>query len=344
MASILKIGDTWRAQVRRKGHKSLSETFPTKAQALAWARKVEAEMDARRFNDVRGLANITLKELINWYCEEIGAAHPFGKNKQAVLRIWARDHGDLSLDKITADYLTTYVRNRRKGGASGVTISIDLTYLAGVLRSARDLRKLPLNLDPISAARSNMAHLTISAKSHERSRRPTEQEISDLCDYLDNHSTLPMRDIILFAIESAMRGEEITPLRWMDLNEQDKTIIIRNRKHPRQKQGNDQEVPLLGNSYEIIQRQPCPAELTQDSKIFPVKVRTITSIFPRAKNALGIKDLHFHDLRHEGVSRLFEKGYQIHEVALVSGHRDWKMLARYTQLRAKDLHRSLPPG
>jgi hypothetical protein len=81
MASILKVGDAWRALVRRKGHKSVSETFPTKEQAQAWARKVEAEMDARRFNDVRGLANITLKELIDWYSEEIGGAHPFGKNK-----------------------------------------------------------------------------------------------------------------------------------------------------------------------------------------------------------------------------------------------------------------------
>jgi site-specific recombinase XerD len=67
-------------------------------------------------------------------------------------------------------------------------------------------------------------------------------------------------------------------------------------------------------------------------------VDTITTIFPRAKNALGIQNLHFHDLRHEGVSRLFEQGYQIQEVALVSGHRDWTMLARYTQIKAKDLH------
>jgi len=80
MATFLKKGETWWAQVRRKGHKAVTATFPTKAQAQAWARKVEAEMDARRFNDTRGLANITLKELIDWYFEEIGAAHPFGKN------------------------------------------------------------------------------------------------------------------------------------------------------------------------------------------------------------------------------------------------------------------------
>lgn len=170
MASILKVGDAWRAQVRGKGHKSMSETFPTKAQAAAWARKFEAEMDAQRFNDVRGLANITLKELIEWHFEEIGSTHQFGKNKKAVLRIWARDHGDLSLDKLTSDHLTTFMRNRRKTATSGVTISIDLTYPARVLRSARDLRKLPLDVNVVKAARANMAHLKISAKSKERSR------------------------------------------------------------------------------------------------------------------------------------------------------------------------------
>jgi integrase len=339
MASILKIGDTWRAQIRRKGHKSMSETFPTKAQAVAWSRGVEAEMDARRFKDVRGLANLTLKVLIGRYREEIGAEHPFGKNKTAVLNMWEREHGDKTVDEITDDYLTKFVRDRRKGGAGGVTISIDLTYLGGVFKTAKELWKLPVSLEPIEAARANMAHLKISTRSEERRRRPTDKEISDLCDYLDKHSTLPMRDLIHFAIESAMRIEEITMLRWVDLNEADRTIMIRDRKHPRQKKGNDQEVPLLGKTFGIVQRQPRPGTLTPECRIFPVKAETVSTIFPRAKKALGIEDLHFHDLRHEGVSRLFEQGYQIQEVALVSGHRDWKMLARYTQIKAKDLHR-----
>lgn len=144
-----------------------------------------------------------------------------------------------------------------------------------------------------------------------------------------------MEPIILFAIETAMRLGEICGLRWEDVNHQDKTIIIRNRKHPTLKQGNDQEVPLLGTAYEIIQRMP-----KTDDLIFPFRADTISSIFPRACQELKIEDLRFHDLRHEGVSRLFEKGYAIEQVALVSGHRDWKMLARYTQIKAKDLHRN----
>lgn len=340
MAAISKRGDSWRAHIRRTGHKSISGTFPTKAQAVAWARGIEAEMDAKRFKDARGLANITLKTAIERYEEEIGAEHPFGKNKTAVLKMWKSKHGDKTLDELTDEYLTKFVRERRKGGAGGVTISIDLTYLASVFKTAKELWKLPVTLEPVQAARANMAHLKISTKSEERRRRPTADEITALCDYLDNRSTLPMRDLIHFAIASAMRIEEITMLRWVDLNDADRTIIIRDRKHPRQKKGNDQEVPLLSDAFNIVKRQPRPDMPTSECRIFPVKAATVSTVFPRATKALGIEDLHFHDLRHEGVSRLFEQGYQIQEVALVSGHRDWKMLARYTQIKAKDLHRN----
>jgi len=72
--------------------------------------------------------------------------------------------------------------------------------------------------------------------------------------------------------------------------------------------------------------------------IFPYKTLSISSAFTKACQQLGIDDLRYHDLRHEGTSRLFEWGYQIPEVALCTGHKDWKMLTRYTQLQAKDLH------
>jgi len=65
MTTIAQRGQTWRAQIRREGHKAVTATFPTKAQAQAWARKIEAEMDARGVMEARGLANITLKERID---------------------------------------------------------------------------------------------------------------------------------------------------------------------------------------------------------------------------------------------------------------------------------------
>lgn len=60
--------------------------------------------------------------------------------------------------------------------------------------------------------------------------------------------------------------------------------------------------------------------------------------FTRACKDLGIVDLHLHDLRHEGTSRLFETGFQIPQAALVTGHRDWKMLRRYIHLRPECFH------
>lgn len=338
MASILKIGSSWRAQIRRKGHKNITETFPTKAAAQQWARKIESEIDNQKYQDGRGLADITLSQLIDRYIEEISIEKPFGKNKSAVLASLKRSLGDLPLSDLTDDRLTKHILERRRE-AGGVTISIELTYLGGVLKTARQLWKIPVSIEPVTSARANMGHLGISTKSKERTRRPTADEIKRLCDYFDTRSALPMRDIIEFAIETAMRLSEIMRLRWIDLNEKDRTIIIRDRKHPTQKQGNDQEVPLLGKAFMIAMRQLRPDVVDEESRLFPYRAETVSSIFPRACNRLKIEDLHFHDFRHEGVSRLFEQGYTIEQVALVSGHRDWKMLARYTQIRAKDLHR-----
>jgi integrase len=339
MASILKIGASWRAQIRRKGHKPITETFSTKASAQQWARKIEAEIDSKKYQDGRGLDKIALSEIIDKYTEEIGAEKAFGKNKVAVLAFWKREHGDVKLSEITDEMLTRHIQNRRKSGAGGVTIAIELTYLSTIFKTARELWKIPVSLEPIRIARANMTHLKIQTKSKERDRRPTQDEIDRLCAYFDVRSKLPMRDIINFAIGTAMRLGEIVGLRWIDLNVDDKTITIRNRKHPTQKEGNDQEVPLLGDTFDIVLRQPKPEKIDASTLIFPHKADTISTIFPRACNALKIEDLHFHDFRHEGVSRLFEQEYTIEQVSLISGHRDWKMLARYTQIRAKDLHR-----
>lgn len=333
MASIIKVGDRWRVQVRRKGHDSISETFPTKTLAQKWATETEASINARRYRDERSLDKITLAELIQQYREELSHVE-FGKNKDNVLKALEAKLGHHTLAQLNDDRLTQFVKDRRREGAGGVTIAIDLTYLGGIFKTARQIWKMPVSMDAIATARAYMSHVKISTRSKERSRRPTADELARLCDYFDKRSRLPMRDIIQFAVATAMRLDEIMRLRWDDLNEADKTIVIRDRKHPNQKAGNDQEVPLLGDSFAIAMRQP-----RTEACIFPYNGGTISSIFPRACRALGIEDLRFHDLRHEGVSRLFERGFRIEQVSLVSGHRDWKMLKRYTQLKAADLHR-----
>jgi integrase len=338
MASVIKIGNQWRAQVRRKGFPAETRTFPTKGQATAWAAKTEADMLAMKHQDVRIISKKTVADLIDRYTEEIGAVKPFGKNKAAVLAALRIQLGDTLLPDLTVDRLTQHLQARQKAGAGGVTIAIDLTYLGSVLKAAKNLWRFPVDPSVTAAARDNMKYLGLSPKSSERDRRPTTDELIKIKEHFKaiKRQKVPMPDLIDFAVATAMRLGEIIRLKWSDLDETHKTIIIRNRKHPTEKLGNDQEVPLLGEAFDIVLRQP---RIEDEDRIFPVTEGTVSSIFPRACNKLGIKDLRFHDLRHEGVSRLFEQRYSIEEVALVSGHRDWKMLSRYLHLRAKDLHR-----
>jgi integrase len=337
MASFIKRSGNWFATVRRKGYSSISKTFPTKVLAQEWARGIEQSMDASKFSDARMISDIPFKALVTRYIEDIGEEDSFGKNKRATLLSLRKYLGDVPASNLTADRIMGFVRDRMGMGAGGVTIAIDLTYLKQVLDTAKYLWKLPVKPEAIAEARILMQYAGISTRSKERNRRPTEEELEKLYAYFDkpgSRKTLPYSDIIKFAIASAMRLGEITRIQWGDMNEADRTILIRDRKDPKQKVGNDQIVPLLGEAFDIVKRQPRDSD-----KIFPANEKTISTIFPRACQALGIVDLHFHDFRHEGVSRLFEQSYRIEQVALVSGHRSWENLKRYTQLKAKDLHR-----
>jgi integrase len=131
-----------------------------------------------------------------------------------------------------------------------------------------------------------------------------------------------------------MRIGEVCSIRWEDVDEAQKAVLVRDRKDPRKKSGNHMLVPLLGGSWEILQWQ----ERSSD-RVFPYNPRSVTAGFQRVRNELKIKDLRYHDLRREGASRLFEKGYSIDEVAQVTGHRNINTLWQvYTELFPKRLH------
>jgi integrase len=121
-------------------------------------------------------------------------------------------------------------------------------------------------------------------------------------------------------------------------------LLIRDRKDPRRKRGNNQRIPLLRvtgyDAYAIIEEQRRFLGRGR-GRIFPYNGRSVGTAFRRECRELKIEDLHFHDLRHEATSRLFEAGFSIEQVALITGHKDWKMLRRYTHLKPETLHDAL---
>jgi integrase len=151
--------------------------------------------------------------------------------------------------------------------------------------------------------------------------------------------SIPIGRIIRFASATGMRQDEIRRLTWADVDRTQRVAVIRNRKHPRNKCENRQLSALVYDTgcdpIALMDEQSC---LTRRiGRVFPYNGRSVGTAFRRSCRKLGIVDLHFHDLRHEAASRLFEAGYQIPEMALVTGHLDWTMLRRYTNLKPREL-------
>lgn len=345
MASIFKHGRRWRAQVRVKNKATVSDIFDTKNDAVIWAREVETAL--HKTNSSSPMA--TFGDILEVYREN---SRPGGTTKQSVLRALEAYWGDWRIREIHSGSVTAYVtkRGRTVGPA---TVMQDLIYLKTVLKHGGVLAGCDEALiakEKVSSAIMTLRHLGKIADSQERTRRPTEEELDRLATYFVNRprSNVPMVDIMLWAICTCCRLSEITGAkgaRIEDLDPQNRTIWVRGRKHPKLPDGRDDLIPLVkgpvtfrGNivdPLEIALRQN--ARYRGEGPIFRHATITINNAWIDACHALKIEDLRFHDLRHDGISRLFEADFDIPQVAAISGHRSWRNLRRYTNLRPSSL-------
>ncbi|HEY4369948.1 MAG TPA: site-specific integrase [Steroidobacteraceae bacterium] len=317
-----------------------AKTFSLRAHAEKWAKHREVALEdpsslLRQNNQPR-----TLRSLIRWYIDGFGKISGWQRSKQAQLEFLERH----SMSKcnalaLTAQQLIRHVQTRRAEGAGPATVSNDLTWIGVVLRAARGLQAILVRPEIAQEARAACRELRLIRKSRRRERRPTTQELGKLTEYFmrrDGRAKIPMLDIMQFAIESARRESEICRLEWSDNDDQSHTGIVRDAKHPRDKEGNHRRFKLTPEAWAIVEHQP-----RTSSYIFPYNPKSICAAFTRACHLLGIINLHFHDLRHEATSRFFERGYLIHEVPQFTLHESWNELKRYTNLRAENV-RDIP--
>lgn len=244
---------------------------------------------------------------------------------------------DVPLADVDYAALVQFCRTRAQvDKVSPATIHHNVMFFAGAVSTAVLTLGVPrVYQDELSVWIAGLTRAGLIGLSQRRDRRPTKGELERLTAYFTEHYAdfkLPYLDLMEFAVESAMRLGEICALRFDDFDPEAGVILVRQRKHPTEKRYNDQRVPLLGNAQAVIERRPRVGE-----RIFPYIPESVGNGFRRACQELKIEDLTFHDLRHEGISRLFERGYGIEEVALVSGHRDWASLKRYANLRPTEL-------
>ena len=323
------VGYTAMIRIKRGGvivHKE-TETFERDQVAKAWIKKRETELSKPGALDKP--TDPTLADVIDKYNTDKLRLH--GKTKDQVLRtIKAAAIGSLRCSEITSQELVKFAQSI---DAQPSTRGNYMSHLASVFSVARPAWGYPLDKQAIDDARVVMDKLGLIGRSKQRIRRPTLAELDKLMKYytaaeFKRKDIIPMTRLIPFAIFSTRRQEEICRMKWQDLDRVNLEIVVRDMKNPGEKIGNDVTTMLTPEALQLIELQP-------ESKgvIWPYNAESVSTSFTRACVFLGIEDLHFHDLRHEGISRLFELGWNIPRVACVSGHRSWTSLKRYTHLR-----------
>ena len=338
MATITRRGRNWQAKVRRRGYPVITATFDTRRQAEAWARQTEADLDRGVF-ELRAdkCLEAPLGELLQRYAREITPRKRGSRSEAYRLRILSRDPiARCPLRALTARVVAAY-RDRRLAQVSGSTVRRELAALSAVLNHTIREWEIPLPQNPVAAIRKPPEN-----PARERRLRPGEETrlraamraevrrdaAGRFAPGCRNGWLEPIFDL---ALETAMRRSEILALRWENVDLQRRTARI-----PLAKNGTGRTIPLSSRAIAVLKTLP-----RLDERVFPVTDNAVKLAWQRAVKRAGIRDLHFHDLRHEATSRLFEKGLQPMEVAAITGYRDLRMLMRYTHLHAENLLQKL---
>lgn len=317
MASIRKHRGKFQVRVRRQGHPTLTRTFNTQADAKEWAIFQERQADRGELGPSRKeLETITLADLVIRYLNEVVPGKRHGMTDTFALNSFLRH----SISKKTLSALTpidfTSYRDGRLKEIAPASVRRHLTPIRHMFRHAREVWNLPLSQGLLVGAR------VLNADSR-RERRLRENEEEKLLEAGRKNRNKLVVPIIRFALETAMRRGEILSLRWADIDEPRATATLLETKN-----GHPRTIPLTDTALDIL-RSLTHENKDGNAKVFLIEANALRLSWERLTKRAKIDDLHFHDLRHEAISRLFELGLTAPEVASISGHRDMRMLFRY---------------
>lgn len=329
MATIEKRGKYWRAKVRRQGFPEQTKSFDTRSHAEIWARDVEREMDRGFFLDRSEAERNTLGDLIERYVLEITplkrGASPEASRLKAIRR---RPICEFKIAVLSSVHVARY-RDERLCEVSTGTVNKELNLLRHVIETARREWGVALPGNPVSLVRR-------PAPARARSRRLVGDEETRLLAACADARNPFLLSVVHLAIETAMRQSEIVGLEWKHIDFDKRIAFLATTKN-----GDSRAVPLSTQAIVVLQALSGGTDELSE-RVFPgLTAEAIKRAFIRACARAAIKNLRFHDLRHEATSRLFELRLNPVEVAAITGHKTLQLLMRYTHLRAEDLAQRL---
>lgn len=334
MASFKKSGKIWRAWVS-KGGVRLSGTFDTKMEAVAWAVVKESEIVSGKHKATSKTIH-TFDAALDKYLEEEtpkGRSVIWETNKIEFMRRTIKFVGTL-MHKISPIDIENWrdARSTNMVGAAGkeklisqASVRRDMNLLSSIFETARKEWKW-ISTNPVHEVER-------PKNSKSRNRRVSKKEIDTMMDALNyvrdtrpTKSTHRVAVAFLLAVETGMRQGEIMTLEWVDVHIEHRYVHLNMTKN-----GDERDVPLSPRAVELLNL------LDRDrAKCFPITAACCESTWRNARTKTNIKDLHFHDSRHEAVTQLAKK-LELLDLAKMIGHRDIKSLMIYYNPTATEM-------
>lgn len=323
MATIRKRNNKWQVIVRHHSIGTKAQSFHCKSQAKRWAYKLETALEAGQYGKLCP-SKITLFDLLTRYLREV-TPQKRGKAPEArrLNRLLKDSISLYRLNELSPHRLAEFRDRRLTDGIRAC--QYDLVIIRHCINLAINEWELMLDKNPADMVKK-------PSSSPPRERRLSNEELQALINASSQTRNTNVLPVILFAIETGMRRGEILGLEWQLIDLNKRTALL-----PLTKNGSSREVPLSSKAIGILSSQ----SKRDAPRPFPINSNAFRLAWDRLRVRANVSDLKFHDLRHEAISRFFEAGLSLMEVATISGHKDPKMLFRYTHLKAEDIVRKL---
>ena len=325
MATISKRANGWFVQIRRKGFAPEYKTLSTKDAAERWAREREALIDrGEQPTSRRDLKGTTLGDLIRRYLVDVTPTKRSADTEHLRLsKMLKAPLCAISLADLSSAPVAAYRDKRAKEVKPG-TVAREMSLLHNVIEVARKEWGVGLSTNVVAQVR----RLPVR---NARDRRLKPGELDRIIYALEGTRNKLIKPAVLLAIETALRRGELLNLTWDAVDKVRRTAYV-----PDTKTGYSRTIPLTEKAISILEALPVTG-----SKVFPVTPMALRLAWNRVRARAGMEDIRFHDLRHEGISRFAELGLSTVELSVISGHRDPRMLFRYTHLQPADLAKKL---
>ena len=320
MATIRKRFGKWQVQIRRHNYPQIIKSFKEKSTASKYAREIELKMDKQQFEDYSNAAGTTLRDILTRYRDEITPKKKGAKWETYKLNLLIRHKiSSLSLLHLNPTALCA-LKNELSINRKPGTVKHYFNFINNAWNTAE--RVWGINLPP----KNPIKYVILDKVYDRRDRILNEEEYKKLLASASVSNLRILNDMIILAYQTAMRFGEILKLNRRDVDLNKRLITLRDTKN-----GEDRTIPISNIAVEILRKYPF------GERYFIIKRDQFRHYFEQACKRAEINNFRFHDLRACAITKMFLSGMTVPEVAVISGHKTWSQLSRYTRIKPEQL-------